>query len=83
MRHRPDNTQAAIVKALRTVGVSVWNIGRPCDLLTYYRGRWLPMECKSTARARKDQAGQTAFIQDYRVPRVTTPEEALQAVGAM
>jgi hypothetical protein len=78
---RVDNTQTPIIAALRAIGVSVWIIGSPCDLLTYYRGRWLPMECKTGKKARKDQEKQTAFLMHYNVPRVTTPEQAIEAVS--
>lgn len=78
---RVDLTQQDIVHALRQMGVRVWIIGQPCDLLTLYRGRWLPLECKSTRRVRKDQAGQNAFVEENGVPRVTSVTEALKAVG--
>lgn len=82
--HRSDSSQKPIVEALRKAGVAVWAIGRPCDLLTYYRGRWLPLECKPEGhkKGRKDQAEQEWFLLSYNVPKVTTPEQALEAVGA-
>jgi hypothetical protein len=78
---RPDGTQAEIVQRLRQACVTVWVIGEPCDLLTYYRGRWLPLECKpKKPRKRTDQADQERFLIDYAVPVVRTFEEAYAAV---
>ena len=78
---RPDGTQAEIVQRLRQACVTVWVIGEPCDLLTYYRGRWLPLECKpKNPRKRTDQADQERFLIDYAVPVVRTFEEAYAAV---
>jgi hypothetical protein len=84
---RKDASQRAIVEALEAVNCEVWVIERPCDLLTLFRGRWLPMECKTPqrngrARKRNDQAEQTTLIERTRIPVVTTPIEALRAIGA-
>jgi hypothetical protein len=84
---RKDASQRAIVEALEAVGCEVWIIERPCDLLTNFRGRWLPIECKTPqrngrARKRSDQADQTALIERTQIPVVTTPIEALRAIGA-
>lgn len=43
---RVDNNQAAIVDALRSVGVFVEIIGKPLDLLICHRGEFALMECK-------------------------------------
>lgn len=81
---RTDASQDAIVATLRKAGVSVWLIGRPVDALTYYNGRWLPLEIKSPGvKPRKDQAAQNELLADFQIPRVTTPEEALKAVQAV
>ncbi len=88
---KADSSQAEIVAALRKAGVVVEIIGRPVDLLTYYRGRWLPLECKPApeigkrgkplaVRARTDQERQDAFIAATGVKRVRTALEALAAV---
>lgn len=79
---RPDSNQAEIVAGLRRCGVTVWIIGEPCDVLTYYHGRWLPMEIKKPEfkRPRKDQDAQTTFIRTYAVPVVKTLQEALDAL---
>lgn len=47
--HRSDANQGEIVKALRKCGVKCWTLGgrgRP-DLLTYWHGRYLPLEVKT------------------------------------
>lgn len=83
--HRSDASQSSIVEALRNAGALVWIIGRPCDLLTFYRGRWLPIEVKTLTatgkrRKRKDQAKQDEFIAKTGTPVVGTPEQALEAL---
>lgn len=85
---RKDTTQRKIVEALEAVHCEVWIIERPCDLLTLFRGRWLPLECKTPtasgkARKRADQAEQTEVIERTCIPVVTTPMEALRAIGAV
>lgn len=85
---RKDATQRVIVEALEAVQCEVWIIERPCDLLTLFRGRWLPLECKTPqangkVRKRSDQPEQTETIERTRIPVVTTPMEALRAIGAV
>ena len=82
---RKDLVQSDIVDALRAAGVMVWILHTPCDALTYFRGRWLPLEFKTPTkagkrRARRDQEAQQAFIAETGCPVVTTPEEALKAI---
>ncbi len=78
---KTDSNQAAIVAALRACGVQIWIISQPCDLLTYYRGRWLPLELKvKKNRPRKDQERQNEFIAATGCPVVTSVQEALDAV---
>lgn len=83
-RHsRPDESQEPIVEALRKVGIKVWVIGRPCDLLTLWAGRWQPLEVKSdtsSARTRKDQEKQKEFLAETGVPVVKTAHEAIEAI---
>lgn len=81
---RIDSSQPEIVAALRKAGVDVFIVGYPVDLLTHYKGRWLPLEAKAVgSRPRKDQAAQQALMRACAIPRVTTPEEALMAVGVI
>jgi hypothetical protein len=83
-RSRKDEAEDDIVKALEGAGCEVWVIEHPVDLLTLYRGRWQPLEVKTGKyRPRKDQAEQTVVLQRTQIPVVTTPLEALKAIGAM
>jgi len=79
---KTDATQKAIVEALRKVGIKVWIISKPCDLLTYYPAyrRWRPLECKPEKGKRKDQGEQDAFLALTGVPVVRTPSEAIEAI---
>jgi hypothetical protein len=84
--NRKDLMQSRIVDTLRAAGVLVWVMHSPCDLLTYKAGRWLPLECKTATktgkrRVRRDQKAQEEFIAQTLCPVVTTPQEALEAVG--
>lgn len=89
MRHaaRKDGVQGAIVKALRQCGVTVFVVNHAAlpDLLTCFRGTWLPIEVK-TQRPRKtltDRKGRSltpAQCETYLVapfPVVTSVEDAL------
>lgn len=77
---RPDATQQEIVEGLRKAGVQVWIIGQPCDLLTYYRGVWRPLECKPLKGIRHDQQVQDSFLAATGVQRVRNASEAIAAV---
>lgn len=80
---RPDSTQNEIVSALRKAGITVWVIGQPCDLLTYWpvMKRWRPIECKPLKeRVRYDQDEQKEFLTTFAVPVVRTAEEAIAAI---
>ncbi len=93
MRHaaRKDGPQRPIVTALRRIGVVVFVVnqeGLP-DLLTYFRGQWLPIEVKRKRRARSltDPKGRRltpAQIATYQVapfPIVETEADALKLFG--
>ena len=87
---RVDASQQPIVDALRAAGVQTWVIGFPVDLLTLYRGRWLPLECKTltpTGKVKRAAKGrreaQELFIAVTGCPVVGTPEQALEAVGVV
>jgi len=82
-----DLVEPGIVKALRAVGAKNWPLDRPFDQLVGYRGRFVVLEIKSGKRDRKDQQHQTDELlaaQSMGLPvyRVTTPTEALIAIGA-
>ena len=85
---RKDGSQSEIVHALRGAGVKVWVLHEPCDLLTFFRGRWLPLECKTPTptgkrRKRMDQAEQDAFLAETGCPVVLGVDDALRAVGVI
>ena len=76
-----DANEQAIVGALEAIGVLVWRIsgkGLP-DLLTFWRGRWLPVEIKRLRR-RRERGLTPAQEQTYAAthyPVVCTIDEAL------
>jgi len=85
-----DKSQALIVAALRAAGAFVYPIGRPVDLLVKYRDPetfqwlWTPMECKTPGYEKnhlKERKEQGEFIELHDIPVVTTPSEALRAIG--
>lgn len=94
---RVDKSQTAIVKALRGAGAFVEPRlsrvgGGVSDLLVAYRGAWHVLELKNPARLMRQSKAQRV-IQDawllavkvvggVAVPVVTTPVEALVAIGA-
>lgn len=91
-----DANQPAIVTALRKAGAMVRAThaagdGFP-DLVVAFRGAWHLLECKSDAAAvnrksmtavRQAEFRGQASVHGCIVPVVTTPEEALRAVGAL
>lgn len=60
-----DACQGEIVKALRQVGVDVFYIGFPVDLLCGFRGRTVLLEIKDPKRGRLT-AAQQEFFQTFR-----------------
>ena len=85
-----DLTEPAIVAALEAAGAHVWRLSLPLDLLVGLHGRFVLLEVKREGekKPRKDRAAQTATIADCQrkglpVYVVRTPEEALQAIGAV
>lgn len=85
---RRDASEPAIVAALESAGCTVYR-HLPVDLLVIHpafphHARLL--ECKTPQangrkRSRHDQAEQEAFCETTDTPVVTTPEEALRALG--
>lgn len=83
-----DTTQRDIIEALEKVGARVEVIGKPVDLLIYFRGRFSVMEVKTPygvrnpkPRIRKEQVAQNEFIQATGCPVVSSPTEALLALS--
>ena len=77
---RVDGPQAEIVAALRKMGVKVWVIKQPVDLLTRWAGLWLPLEIKRDKKAKFSSTKQEKFCKDHDVPVVTNAAEAIEAV---
>jgi hypothetical protein len=84
-----DKSEADIIEALEKVGAEVWPLDYPVDLLIRFRQKWHLLEVKTpygkAGKARKDkrQEAQINFIETTGTPIVTTPMEALRAVGAV
>lgn len=81
MRHRSDETQAGIVKALRKSGCLVFCISQPCDLLVRRSGRYFLIDVSGVALYRKRDPRQLKKFEEWGVVLVATEEEALRAVG--
>lgn len=82
-RHRKDENQDDVVRALRAAGVRVFCIGRPCDLLCCYRGDLYLLDVDGITRNRKRDPKQLAAFAEFGVRLVKTPEAALSAVGIL
>ena len=85
---RRDTSEPEIVQALEAAGARVWRLSQPLDLLVGFHGRFLLLECKTGKRKRKDQPVQDATLAECHhkglpVYVVRTPEDALQAIGAV
>lgn len=81
---RVDNNQAAIVDALKRVGVSVEIIGKPVDLLICCRGVTALMEIKNPDRSEEWTKDQVEFIARWpgTIHVARSPEEAVRlAIG--
>jgi hypothetical protein len=87
---RVDTTQSAIVEALRKAGWTVTQLKWPVDLLCDKHGVIRLLEVKVPVGKRapkprldKRQAAQAEFCARTNTPYVTTPEEALRALGEL
>jgi hypothetical protein len=78
---RRDRSEPAIRKALWQAGAKFLLLD-PFDLLVLFRGKVFLLECK-TGKG-KATRGQELLVEDgWPVIFVKTPEEALQAIGAL
>lgn len=77
-----DANQAAIVKALRLVGVSVEIIGKPVDLLICHRGETRLMEIKNVEGKNQTTKEQAEFYSRWpgKVHIVRSEQEAVAVV---
>lgn len=83
-----DANQPEIVAALRAIGVSVWVIGEPVDLLIGYRGRSGVLEIKDGSRPPSEQKLTPQQVEFFNLDRgfhrvVSTVEAALYAALEM
>lgn len=84
-----DTSESDIITALERVGAEVWPLDYPVDLLVRFRQQWHLLEVKTpygkTGKARRDkrQQAQINFLETTRTPVITTPMEALRAIGAV
>lgn len=84
-----DASEQPIINALEKVGAQVFQLDYPVDLLIRFRQQWHLLEVKTphgkAGEARKDkrQEAQNEFIQTTDTPVVTSPSEALRAIGAI
>lgn len=85
---KKDAAQDDVVKKLREAGWKVYIIGYPVDLLCFKNGQMKLLEVKTpygkkkpAAKVDKRQIEQNEFLQFTQTPVVTTPMEALLALG--
>lgn len=82
-RSRVDETQSEIVAALRKVGVRVWFIGQPCDLLCRFRERYYLLDVEGITEYRRRDPMQLTKFSEWGVILVDDVHTALSAVGAI
>ena len=76
-----DANEPLIVEALQKHGVTVARMDKPVDLLCRYRGRVFLAEVKTeTAKRRKSQATQNAFVDEWDVPLLRSVEDVQEIV---
>lgn len=79
-----DHNEPSIIQALEAAGAQVEQMKLPCDLLVRFRGRFHVLEVDNPAsKYRKRKPDQLKFLQEWDVPLVQTPEQALRAIGAI
>lgn len=86
---KADVNEGVIVEALKRAGCFVWSMERPADLLVGHKGTWHVLEVKRDAKAARAELRPVqkelialatgGYVGPVHV--VTTPEEALAAVG--
>jgi hypothetical protein len=79
---RIDKNQAAIVKALRSLGIAVEIIGKPVDLLACHRGTLFLLEVKNRDGFDRTTKEQDEFIERWpgKVHIVHTIDDAVRAI---
>ena len=78
---RRDANEAAIVAALRKIGVQVWRISAPGlpDLITHHRGTWRPLEIKRPGGSLTPAQRETARTAPFAM--VSSVSEAVRVFG--
>lgn len=81
MRHaaRTDDIQPEVIKALRSIGASVYYLKLPLDLLVCFKGRTLLVECKDEDGRITKQQAQFLEMWPGEVHIVRSPKEAIEA----
>lgn len=82
---RKDANQSRIVKVLRDVGVKVYILNEPVDLLTGFQGVLRAIEIKDGARIpsqRKLKPSQEKFMAEFQGCPIFKVENALEALAA-
>lgn len=82
---RKDANQSRIVKTLRDVGVKVYILNEPVDLLTGFQGVLRAIEIKDGSRIpsqRKLKPSQEKFMSEFQGCPIFKVENALEALAA-
>jgi len=75
-----DIAELEVVSALESIGVLVWRMDVPCDLLCFWRGRFFCLEVKTGKRGtRACQVSQGKFLALTGTPIVRSGEQAIIA----
>jgi hypothetical protein len=79
-----DASEKAIVKALECMGVFVWRLDTPVDLLCIYRREVFLVEIKTPGKnAKRKQANQELIAQHCNLFIFETPEDAIATMKAV
>lgn len=77
---RTDTTQSDIVRTLRQLGIAVYVIKKPVDLLVWHRGVYSIVEVKGADKRYTKE--QKEFLERWpgKVHTVRTPDDAVRAL---
>ena len=65
-RAKNDANHKEIVTALQAIGCTVWQLGRPLDLLVGFRGKNVLLEIKNPDGRNRVEPDQQQFINEWR-----------------
>ena len=77
-----DQSEKSILQALAIVGAD-YILLDAFDVLVWYQGRIVLLECKTPKKGRKTVSQKNLVERGWPLHFVTTPEQALKAIGAM